>query len=85
MKRKVIINGLYRHFKGHVYQVIAIGRDADNQQEKVVYQNVDCENEIWIRSLDEFLSEVDHQKYPDVKQCYRFELIEDSASLSENM
>ena len=40
----------------------------------VVYQNVESK-QIWVRSYDEFVSEVDHKKYPNVKQKYRFQKI----------
>lgn len=54
--------------------MIAVGRDADNLSEKVVYQNIENENDIWIRDKNEFLSKVDKEKYPDVTQEFRFQL-----------
>lgn len=39
----------------------------------VVYQNTAKEDLFWVRPLNLFLSEVDHDKYPNVKQKYRFE------------
>ncbi len=35
------------------------------------------DGEVWARAINDFLSEVDHVKYPDVKQKYRFEEIND--------
>ena len=41
MKRKVKINSLYKHFKGHIYKVIAIAKDCEDESLKVVYQNIE--------------------------------------------
>ena len=73
--RKVKKGETYKHFKGHVYRIIAIGKDSEDTSLKVVYQNVYDENDVWIRDYDMFLSEVDHEKYPDIEQKYRFELV----------
>ena len=76
MTRKIKINGLYKHFKGHTYKVLSVAKDSNDLSLKVVYQNID-NNETWIRDYDEFLSVVDHEKYPSVTQKYRFEEIID--------
>ena len=74
-ERKVKINKIYKHFKGHKYKVIGIGKDSETLEEKVIYQNIETD-EIWIRNKKEFLSLVDKNKYPNVTQKYRFELEE---------
>lgn len=79
--RKIEVGKKYKHFKGHVYTVIAIGYDSekyneDNPEESlvVVYQNVESK-EVWVRPYEMFNSLVDKDKYPEVKQKYRFEEI----------
>ena len=74
-ERKIKINGKYKHFKGHIYQVIGLAKDSETLEEKVVYENIETK-ELWIRNKEEFLSEVDKKKYPNVEQIYRFELID---------
>lgn len=73
---EVVVGGIYRHFKGHLYKVLCIAKDSEDLSLKVVYQNID-NNDIWVRPLDEFKSKVDKNKYPEVKQEYRFEYIND--------
>lgn len=72
--RELKINGIYRHFKGDYYLVVDIGYDSETKEKVVVYRQLYGEGKLWIRPLDMFLSEVDHEKYPDVEQKYRFEL-----------
>ena len=41
----------------------------------VVYRALYDKNLLYVRELNMFLSEVDHVKYPNVKQKYRFQEI----------
>lgn len=44
----------------------------DSNKKYVIYKDL-YNNIIWVRELEEFLSEVDSEKYPYVAQKYRFE------------
>ena len=72
--REIQINRVYKHFKGDYYLVVDIGTYSETQEKCVIYRKLYEDGSLWIRPMDMFLSEVDHQKYPDVKQKYRFEL-----------
>ncbi len=73
--RKAVIKGIYRHFKGNYYIVEDIGCDCETLDELVIYRALYDEHKLWVRRKEDFLSEVDHKKYPDVKQKYRFEYL----------
>lgn len=64
--------GKYRHFKGNIITVLYLAKDTETLEDLVVYEH---DNQIWVRPKKMFLSEVDHEKYPNVKQKYRFEEI----------
>ena len=74
--RELKIKGIYKHFKGDYYLVEDIANDSETKEKFVVYRRLYGDTSLWIRPITMFLSEVDHQKYPDVKQKYRFELQE---------
>ena len=79
MERTIKLKNIYRHFKGNLYYAEDLARNSEDQKLYVIYRQLYGDNSLWIRPLDMFLSEVDKNKYPDIKQKYRFELMENKS------
>lgn len=74
--REVRAGQLYRHFKGALYRVIAIAEHTESGQLLVVYHAESAPSKVWVRPMTMFLSCVNREKYPNVEQTHRFELVE---------
>ena len=80
--REIKIGKKYRHIKGKTYKVLDIVYDSESNNDEelkkvVIYQALYGDNLKWARPYDMFNSEVDHQKYPDIKEKYRFEEVDE--------
>ena len=69
------LHRVYKHFKGDKYLVVDIANDSETKEKFVVYRRLYGDMTLWVRPLNMFLSEVDHVKYPKVRQKYRFKLV----------
>ena len=70
-----------KHFKREIesdgnlylYEIVGLAHHSETDETLMVYKALYGEGKMCARPIDMFMSEVDHDKYPDIKQKYRFE------------
>ena len=81
------VGGIVQHFKRelvdqksseYIYKIIAFAVHSETNERLVVYQALYPPYKICCRPYEMFISEVDRDKYPDIKQRYRFEVIQEA-------
>lgn len=85
-ERKFQPGDIVRHFKRelvdqntkeYIYKIITFAHHSETDEMLVVYEALYPPYKVCARPYDMFMSEVDREKYPSIKQKYRFELYEE--------
>lgn len=66
-----VAQGIYRHYKGNLYQVLHTAQHSETEESLVVYRCLYGEYGVWVRPLTMFTETVE----VDGKEMPRFELI----------
>ena len=83
-ERDILVGDIVQHFKRewvssetseYLYKVLAFAQHTETGEKLVVYQGMYAPFKICARPYDMFMSEVDREKYPKIRQKYRFEKI----------
>ena len=82
---KFLPGTIVRHFKRetlsdsekkegrYLYEIVGVAAHSETGEKMMVYRALYDDHGLYVRPYDMFVSEVDHVKYPQIKQKYRFE------------
>jgi len=59
----------------YLYEIVGCAMDTESEKDVMVYRALYGSRQMYVRPMGMFLSAVDRQKYPGVKQEYRFEIV----------
>ena len=71
---EAVIGGIYRHYKGNNYKLLAVATHSETLEKMAVYQALYGERGIWVRPLAMFMETIEK----DGQSIKRFELIENA-------
>jgi hypothetical protein len=78
-KRETLVITIPDRKQLYLYRIIDIAEHTETKEKLVIYQalydndDMDIHFGVFARPYDMFMSEVDRDKYPHIKQKYRFE------------
>lgn len=67
----------------YLYEIIGIAEHTETKEKLMIYKALYNKELMCARPYDMFMSEVDHAKYPNIKQKYRLELVKRAEDRNE--
>ena len=80
--RKFASGDIIQHFKSetvdqtsmqYLYEYIGVAMHSETRDRMIVYRALYGDKGLFVRPYEMFMEEVDHEKYPKIRQKYRFE------------
>ena len=53
-----LAKGIYKHYKGNLYEVVDVARHSETEEEHVVYRTLYGDYSLWVRPLELFIEDV---------------------------
>jgi len=47
-EQEITVGKIYRHYKGNLYKIIALGKHSETVEDMIIYQSVKT-GEVWVR------------------------------------